>query len=469
MSTDIERLLYYERQYLGSFDFTAEQNYHLEMRRRLNINLHTWGIVEGLELMLQSPLGDSDIPHPEGLRTVVPKTIEQVYVSEGMAVDAYGREIIVPSKKPLSEFLDQNPVSGTGVYSVWIGYTREPSTPPAAGYRSCESHDQFTRWKEGFAIYLFKVSKDGPRFQEEPQRYDAPLDDPQKYPWLIHLGTVSVDKNLTIINPTNDERRYVGIRAQQIVAPRDATKEFAVLSKNAPLSPQVSVGVEANLFAEQNLIVGADFKVENIIPPPAHKVENIIPPPAHKVYPNPTGNVKIASDLFVQGNLYTQCDSAQPGFWLSLDQCIRQRIKDSVPETHIGTTEPILFEVTDDASHTFIATSDDVSVTTQLSQVATDPSPRIITSIAGVSFKAPRQTGTHDAQLAEMKRVHEQRASAIRDGLQIETFGTISPPSGNQYTLSLTCRVGPFPNLTADNLPVHSVKISYVVIFYPKT
>ena len=197
MSTDIERLLYYERQYLGSFDFTAEQNYHLEMRRRLNINLHTWGIVEGLELLKGE---------------IVPGAAEEVYVSEGMAVDAYGREIIVPSKKLVSEFLDQNPVSGTGVYSVWIGYTREPSTPPAAGYRSCESHDQFTRWKEGFAIYLFKVSKDGPRFQEEPQRYDAPLDDPQKYPWLIHLGTVSVDKNLTIINPTNDERRYVGIR-----------------------------------------------------------------------------------------------------------------------------------------------------------------------------------------------------------------------------------------------------------------
>jgi hypothetical protein len=443
MSTDIERLLYYERQYLGSFDFTAEQNYHLEMRRRLNINLHTWGIVEGLELLKGE---------------IVPGAAEEVYVSEGMAVDAYGREIIVPSKKLVSEFLDRNPMSGTGVYSVWIGYNREPSAPPKAGYRSCESQNQFTRWREYFAIYLFKLGK-GPGPQEEPQPFDTPLDDPQKYPWLIHLGTVSVDKNLTISNPTNDERWYVGVRAQRIVAPRDATQQFAVLAENAPLRPQTSVGVEANLFAEQNLIVGADFKVENIIPPPTQQA-----------YPNPTGNVKVASDLFVQGNLYTRCvDSAQPGFWLSLDQCIRQRIKDSVPETHIGTTEPISFEVTKDASHTFIATSDDVSVTTQLSQVATKPAPRIITSIASVSFKAPRQTGTHETPMAEIRRAQMEKAATMAIGLQIETCGTISPPSGDRYTLSLTCRVGPLPNLTADNFPVDSVKISYVAIFYPKT
>ena len=51
MSTDIERLRYYERQYLQSSDFTDEQTYHLEMRRRLNLALHLWGIVKGLQLL----------------------------------------------------------------------------------------------------------------------------------------------------------------------------------------------------------------------------------------------------------------------------------------------------------------------------------------------------------------------------------------------------------------------------------
>jgi hypothetical protein len=74
MGTEIERLLFYDRQYLQSFDFTAEQAYHLEMRRRLNLALHLWGIAYGLELRRGE---------------IVPGAPEQYYISEGMAIDAY--------------------------------------------------------------------------------------------------------------------------------------------------------------------------------------------------------------------------------------------------------------------------------------------------------------------------------------------------------------------------------------------
>ena len=36
MSNQIERLRYYDGEYLRSYDFTDEQAYHIEMRRRLN-------------------------------------------------------------------------------------------------------------------------------------------------------------------------------------------------------------------------------------------------------------------------------------------------------------------------------------------------------------------------------------------------------------------------------------------------
>src|ERR1700722_4205939 len=117
MSTDIERMLYSERQYLRSFDFTAEQSYHLEMRRRLNLALHRWGIVYGLELLQ----GKDDPSDPL-----------ICYVSEGMAIDAYGREIIVPQKHLLSEDLSNNRIRGAGIYAVWIRYPRDPATPPEA-------------------------------------------------------------------------------------------------------------------------------------------------------------------------------------------------------------------------------------------------------------------------------------------------------------------------------------------------
>src|SRR5438874_2180980 len=51
----IERLRYYEHQYLGALDFEDEQGYHRDMRRRHNIGLHAWGIVVGLELEERDP------------------------------------------------------------------------------------------------------------------------------------------------------------------------------------------------------------------------------------------------------------------------------------------------------------------------------------------------------------------------------------------------------------------------------
>ena len=72
-----ERPRYYEGEYLRAFDFDAEQSYHLEMRRRLNLALHLWGIVEGLELLMGADEADG--------------TKGQAYISAGIAIDAYRR------------------------------------------------------------------------------------------------------------------------------------------------------------------------------------------------------------------------------------------------------------------------------------------------------------------------------------------------------------------------------------------
>src|SRR2546425_454266 len=78
---DIERLHFYQRQYLGAEDLEAQQTYHRDMRRRHNLGQHTWGIVVGLEL-IETPL-DGD---PGGV---------DVYITRGMAVDGFGREIVL--------------------------------------------------------------------------------------------------------------------------------------------------------------------------------------------------------------------------------------------------------------------------------------------------------------------------------------------------------------------------------------
>src|SRR5262245_32225273 len=131
MSSNIERVRYYDGEYLRSFDFTAEQTYHLEMRRRLNLALHLWGIVDGLELK-----GSDEAAG-----------IPVAYVTPGLAIDAYGREIVLFTAYPISdEVLYGNNAWQDGTYSVWARYARRAGTPPAPGYRTCRPEEQYTRW-----------------------------------------------------------------------------------------------------------------------------------------------------------------------------------------------------------------------------------------------------------------------------------------------------------------------------------
>ncbi|HET9373883.1 MAG TPA: hypothetical protein VFO40_02860 [Chthoniobacterales bacterium] len=465
MSTDIERLLYSERQYLRSFDFTAEQSYHLEMRRRLNLALHLWGIVYGLELLQGE---------------VVQGAPDQCYLSEGMAIDAYGREIIVSAKRLLSEDLDNNRITGTGTYSVWISYTREPGTPPEAAYQRCDLKEQYTRWRESFAIKLISVgSSPYPAgtnpLPSDPDPFGDLPDDPSKFPWWIHLGTINVDSSLQVSTPKNEDRFYIGTRTQRIEAPRDATTEFNILGAdathpNSPLKPLTSIQVRDNLFLEQNLIAGGDFAIDQ---------QKILPAPP-STFPSVSGNVKIANDLFLQGNLYTHCDLAHPDLWLNLDQCIRARIKNSVPEVHIGTaTIQFLPQSTGDASGT-ISASIDVTITTQLAQVD-DAANTITTSIAGVIGKPPRSEVSTGPSFS-VGRVGGQGAAAVstnNPSFQIVTSGAISLKSDTTgtYNISLTCKVGPTYQTSIQtssgseklqDVLIDSVIISYVVILSPK-
>ncbi|MFZ2101297.1 MAG: hypothetical protein WAU86_12110, partial [Oricola sp.] len=68
----IERLNYYQGQYLRAQDFRDEQEYHRDLRRRHNLGQHTWGIVAGLELVEEDKEGGSG---------------KDIFIQPGMAVD----------------------------------------------------------------------------------------------------------------------------------------------------------------------------------------------------------------------------------------------------------------------------------------------------------------------------------------------------------------------------------------------
>jgi len=78
MPSTAKRLNYYDHQFLRAPDFTDEQNYHVSMRRLHNAYLHTWGIMQGLEVTAASG----------GTGTAVT-------VNAGVALDSKGQEIIL--------------------------------------------------------------------------------------------------------------------------------------------------------------------------------------------------------------------------------------------------------------------------------------------------------------------------------------------------------------------------------------
>src|SRR5712691_1287437 len=259
---DIERLHYYQRQYLGALDFEAQQTYHREMRRRLNLAHHTWGIVAGLELKeTQKP----------GTKAV------DIYITPGMAIDGYGREIVLFTPTQLDVSLFQPYRTITRTWTVCLKYFENFSQRPLSGYEQCDVPNQFGRVQENYRIVLANPDpfrdelsvasnavqapplaldpgvtnppypEDQPilplsppsgtsdlviPFDESLPYQEFPVDDPatlQFARWLIPLGRVSWDGTLQSlvqddsIPPTPPiyvyGRHYVGAVASRLLAP----------------------------------------------------------------------------------------------------------------------------------------------------------------------------------------------------------------------------------------------------------
>jgi hypothetical protein len=71
----VKRPNYFTHQLLLEQDFKDEQSYHIEMRRRLNRLFHSWGILDGFE--------------------VLKKGEREITITPGAALDNVGREIVL--------------------------------------------------------------------------------------------------------------------------------------------------------------------------------------------------------------------------------------------------------------------------------------------------------------------------------------------------------------------------------------
>lgn len=343
MSSSIQRVLYYDREYLRDFDFTDEQSYHLEMRRRLNLVLHLQGIASGLELMA---VADAD---------------GQYCINPGMAIDGYGREIVLAERYVLSDVDFQTAhIQVGGNYAVCIAYGRTPTTPPSPGYGTCGASGQYTRWAEAPTIQILDGLPDLP---DPPQPFDAVPDDPAANPWPVFLGWINVAVasggavTIAKITTAPGQRTYVGVRAQSLLAP-SAPPPPTAPDPTVYIDADLPITVESNLQERKTLIVGTDFIVDKNskvtpAPPP--------PPPSAPDFPGTDGNLKVNNNLFVLGDLYKAAPNAGAApttgpnvQWLSLASYIRA----FMPDMKLGTQR---LDLTKSSPFAFSVSSDNLS------------------------------------------------------------------------------------------------------------
>ena len=425
----IDRLLYYDGEFLRAFDFSDEQTYHLEMRRRLNRYLHLYGIVRGLQLNEDIQAG-----------------IHNVSILPGLAIDAFGREIYVFVPYTLGDQDVQNAriPAGGGLYDVWLRYNKTAQTPPSAGYNNCNLANQYTRWLENFSVVLLP----SPSHPFTPPAFtDNDTDDPAQDQVGVLLGTVNVNPGSVTAqfsNPVFHHRHFFGVIAQRIQTPPgyDATSSFAFKNKQSPRNPPVSLLIEPNIFASQNLIVGTDFDLTT-----ASKVD-----PAFSG--NPSGNVKIASDLVVQGNIYSNVpDSGGKTQWLGISSYVKQLVQQSLPEVVTGST-PVTVSTDATAKYSGPFATDTTAIT-----VATSRLTSVGTSVAIAYFSQFETTDRTDfdtlfgaASQLQLSIQNPPTAAFVGQNGKVNVTWLAGPASG-----------GPPPTKCA----IDNFTLSCVVICYP--
>jgi hypothetical protein len=107
-----KRVHYFDQMSLVESDFTDEQRYHVDMRRRINRLFHSFGIAEGLQ--------------------VIRTGARQVTVKAGLAIDRDGREIVLDTDRVL-DLSNAGQFPANTAVTVTVAYQEAPTDPSTKG------------------------------------------------------------------------------------------------------------------------------------------------------------------------------------------------------------------------------------------------------------------------------------------------------------------------------------------------
>lgn len=230
------RVQYSDRQFLQAADLRADQAYHRAARWRHNLALHSWGVLAGLDA---------------GAAGADPSTTA-VTVTAGMALDGYGRELVVRADASEPQALDQSQS-----YDVWLVY-RESTVPPPPNPRAGSAAAAAAGRVEESPRLL--VTKTADRRSPSPSRPDGvPVGDldfgpdrpapPPGQGWPVFLARLDFRAESgggRAWAADAAERRYAGLVADRIVAPprsRDQRDRTVVLTGADPDDPDLRFAV----------------------------------------------------------------------------------------------------------------------------------------------------------------------------------------------------------------------------------
>ena len=191
----------------ASPDLQDEQAYHLEMRRRHNLALHSWGIVAGLEPRVDPASGSNSLQ-----------------VGQGMAIDGYGRELVLASPAPI----DLRLVNKDTTYDIWLDYQLVAPEPVGTSNGMCTEPLPGNRLEERPTVRLTPTitrrSPDPSQPNEVPAgdldfRPDSPLTRRSCADVAGVPGRIAFQDRLKNWQVDQSERRYAGLVAERILGP----------------------------------------------------------------------------------------------------------------------------------------------------------------------------------------------------------------------------------------------------------
>ena len=129
-----ERPHFFEGQYLGADDLEILLGYLRDQEARHLLGPHTVGIFAGIDLANRVDAAGAT----------------EYFLTPGIAIDGYGRPIVVlaPFKLDASLFAQQP----SGLVNVWIRYDEASAGGVRKGFEVCDATDAYARVEESFAV-----------------------------------------------------------------------------------------------------------------------------------------------------------------------------------------------------------------------------------------------------------------------------------------------------------------------------